>query len=293
MTMLTDFVHDHTRVTSRYCAMVYEDDIAAEKGVAFTGLAGNTHVIAPALRVSFTIDKFGKNIARFCMRPVGHAAATGCYFLPFLADKAIGMQLGNQENFFFTSSLTGCTVQVDGPPATPTVTHVNAGTRYGQNIATELGLAGRDATVDDLTDQAVLDDFLDCETRADVTTQAYMQTLLPAPIGGGGNLRTATKADYLHQLTAHNLNQSRRSFKLKKWRHSLEGFQVKTSQGWKPRIGGFVFGLRNNNTGWSFYLQSSVDVQGTRVTGFMGVGVKRKALVNDAVVLGTAQRFYP
>ena len=37
------------------------------------------------------------------------------------------IQLGADADFFFTSALTGCTVQVFGPPYGPTVTHTNAG----------------------------------------------------------------------------------------------------------------------------------------------------------------------
>jgi len=49
------------------------------------------------------------------------------YYLPWKKNHSRVMKLGAAADFFFTSTLTGCTVQVFGNPLAPTVTHSNAG----------------------------------------------------------------------------------------------------------------------------------------------------------------------
>lgn len=49
------------------------------------------------------------------------------YYLPWKKNHSRVMRLGGGADLFFTSTLTGCTVQVFGSPMSPTVTHTNAG----------------------------------------------------------------------------------------------------------------------------------------------------------------------
>jgi hypothetical protein len=53
--------------------------------------------------------------------------ATGfkVYYLPWRHDALSFIELGNEADYFFTASLTGCTVYVAGPLASPTVFHAN------------------------------------------------------------------------------------------------------------------------------------------------------------------------
>ena len=58
---------------------------------------------------------------------LGTGRILSAYYLPWKKNHSRVMKLGSAANFFFTSTLTGCTVQVFGNPAAPTVTHTNAG----------------------------------------------------------------------------------------------------------------------------------------------------------------------
>jgi len=49
------------------------------------------------------------------------------YYLPWKKNHSRVLKLGQHADFFFTSALTGCTVQAYGNPVAPTVTHTNAG----------------------------------------------------------------------------------------------------------------------------------------------------------------------
>jgi len=48
------------------------------------------------------------------------------YFLTWSEDRTAAVTLGTKAKFFFTSSLSGCSVSVVGPPDAPTVFHANA-----------------------------------------------------------------------------------------------------------------------------------------------------------------------
>jgi hypothetical protein len=73
---------------------------------------------------------------------VGTGRLLTAYYLPWKKNHSRVMKLGKAADLFFTSSLTGCTVQVFGNPVAPTVTHTNAGgiqdEKEGQEYMREL-----------------------------------------------------------------------------------------------------------------------------------------------------------
>jgi hypothetical protein len=66
------------------------------------------------------------NVVVLTISPHLLAESRTCYFLPWCPDGATEMTLAAAAPFFFTSTLTGCSVKVHGPKATPTVIHANA-----------------------------------------------------------------------------------------------------------------------------------------------------------------------
>lgn len=216
--------------------------------------------------MSFKFEPYGKNQVLCEIHPAGAPGCIACYFLPYRADTAISMRLNGAADYFLTSTLTGCSVRTEGPRATPIVTHANSRQTYSRYFANEK--ARLDADNDDI------DLLVECEARASAWAQADINGMFRPP--AGTNARTITKQDYLDKLTQRNLRHAKRHFKTKKWHHSLSDFRYGTHGGYKPEIGGIVFGLRNAATRWSSYLQSTVSVEGTRKTGFLGIQAKKK-----------------
>ncbi len=61
--------------------------------------------------------------------------AVRIYYLPWRSNAATTMQLGAAADFFFTSTLTGCTVAVYGTRTAPTITHANNGAQPTLNLS--------------------------------------------------------------------------------------------------------------------------------------------------------------
>jgi hypothetical protein len=202
-------------------------------------------------------------------------AATGtsapCYFLPYLPDGATTMTIAAGANYFFTSMLTGCTVRVCGPAATPTITHSNAGNIFK---TTGGGLAA-----------------------ATTAAQTAINTMMPAPVAGQHST-SVTRLTMEASYTGGNLAAARLAYPV------LPNYRIKelaaaevTSHGvQRPELGMFVYGVLGG-AGWEFYYQATTSVTGRQKTGttyfgFINSGVTNKTIM-DNVVLGGSPRFWP
>ena len=265
------FIADPTGFASLLSVLVDETQIAGTTNPALAGLAGGPNALAAGnFLVTFDFELFGSNCARLVIKPAGTAGATPCYFLPYKPDCGISMTLGAGADYFFTSTLTGCSVQALGPRATPTVTHSNGRATYTANLAAPTAVA---------------------DAAASLAAQAVIDAMFHPP-GGAAHVGYVRKADYLAKLTPANTQAARNRFKTAKWHHRVSNFAPSMYGGFKPEIGAFVFGVRTG-TDWTFYYQSSVAVTGTRHTGLLFFAVKQKPLISEEIVLGPTTQFYP
>jgi hypothetical protein len=93
------------------------------RGFSHHGTRETTAEVANTVTVSFNTSLSGPET----WLGMGTGRVLAAYYLPWKKNHSRVMKLGSAANFFFTSTLTGCTVQVFGNPAAPTVTHTNAG----------------------------------------------------------------------------------------------------------------------------------------------------------------------
>ena len=136
------FIADPTGFTSLFAVLVDEALVAGTSNGALAGLAGGPHALTTAtFLMSFDFELYGSNCARLVVKPAGTAGATPCYFLPYKPDCGISLALAGGANYFFTSTLTGCSVQALGARATPTVTHSNGRATYNANLAAQTAAA--------------------------------------------------------------------------------------------------------------------------------------------------------
>lgn len=148
------------------------------------------------------------------------------YYLPWKKNFSRVLKLGNAADFFFTSSLTGCSVQVYGSPTAPTVTHTNAG-----------GIA---------------------ETK---DAQIYMTQLLNYNKDYGVGSWDPLK-NYSQDLTAPHYRKMEKNY----WERKLDNPAVQVdSSTVKPESRTIVVGFRSRTTGeWAFYYQQWVKVAYTK-----------------------------
>ncbi|MBX3207552.1 MAG: hypothetical protein KF764_21060 [Labilithrix sp.] len=265
------FIADPTGFTSLFAVLVDEALVAGTSNGALAGLAGGPHALATAtFLMSFDFELYGSNCARLVVKPAGTAGATPCYFLPYKPDCGISLALAGGANYFFTSTLTGCSVQALGPRATPTVTHSNGRATYNANLAAQTAAA---------------------DVVASTAAQGVIDTMFP-PAAGAPHVGYVRKADYLARLTPGNVQLAKNRFHTAKRHHRVTNFAPAMYNNFKPEIGAFVFGVRTGND-WTFYYQSTVAVTGTRHTGFLFFAVKHKPLISEEIVLGPAAQFYP
>lgn len=57
---------------------------------------------------------------------LGQKAPKKTYLLPYNTDEIIWMQLVDKTDIFFTATLTGCTIFIEGEPTNPWIYHANA-----------------------------------------------------------------------------------------------------------------------------------------------------------------------
>lgn len=286
MSLTSDFILASGDFASRYVVLVEERACSKQKPMKVGQVL---QYPADNMIFAFSFERVG-NVGQFSQNMVSCQIADlpagdrtkipKCYLLPFERDEVTQMRLGNKADFFFTSTLCGCTVQVDGPRTTPRVAHANAGQLYGDTYANSKA-ASTLKGADKIHAQA--------EAMANTAAQANMQAKLPIP--GAGLVGTVTKADYLAHYTKHNLKAAKHVFKTEA-DYRVSKLNPTTSMGGlKPAIGAFVFGRKNARDEWTFYYQSNIDVNGTLKRTRGGSG--KKEIQYEGVVLGPVRQFYP
>jgi hypothetical protein len=195
----------------------------AVRGFDNTGQRSDSYGVSDILTVAFEAYM---GAAESWIR-LGTGAAFAAYYLPCKKNHSRVIKLGGDANFFFTSALTGCTVQVFGSPYSPTVTHTNAG---------------------GIQDEA--------------ESQKYMQELLRLYQKTGGawtpfqeNANEVNRKDY-KTIAEKNINR-------KLDRQQDEGDVEIVGA---PTTKTIVVGFRDPNTGWSFYYQTWIKIHYRKAT---------------------------
>ncbi len=237
--------------------------------------AGARVALNPAnyvMNFAFNMAGHSHNVVVLTVSPHALAGSRQCYFLPWCADGATEILLGNAAPYFFTSTLTGCTVKAHGPKATPTVIHANARATYTNAYQPTFNAAP--GHLSDKQKHAL------AEAHGSHQAQTGINAMLGAAVAGQG---VVTKADYVGQATAQNIKAAKKTldvgagYKVKKLKPDLHN-------NLKLQSGGFVYGVLGAG-GWDIYYQASVVVTGSAVEkGLFKHGTKN--LMNEEAVLG-------
>lgn len=232
-------------------------------------LAGGGHVL-PAWMCNFNLTPSG-GYNGFYVNLTNGGGGTPCYFLPWKNDAGVSMVLGGAADFFFTSTLSGCTVQVMGPANAPTVTHANARAVWTANSGSG-------------------------DAAASNAAQATINTYLPTPGGGIGNASRVTKADYLGLARSpQGMAYARQTFKTAKKGMRITEFKAASDALGAEKVGAFVFGKKRKNGNWEFFYQATIAVIGKsmRDKSFFRKAIAEKFFYPEDAVLSPTQRFYP
>ena len=269
MPLTANFTANHPAFTGQYSILVNEPP-----GLTHGLATGQNHNLPLAL-LSFNFSPFATMPSTAICNITNVAGATSlpCYFLPYLPNGATTMTLGGGANYFFTSMMTGCSVQVYGPAATPTVTHSNAGAVFNSAHG---GLVA-----------------------ATAAAQIQINTQMPPP-PGGAHTTTATRLDMENDYNAPgNFATGQANYPLQ------PGFRMKefapdqvTSHGVvRPTLGMMAYGVRNTATGnWEFFRCSNVGVHGRQKSGHTYLGFNfgaQNMQIQDSISLGNGTRFWP
>jgi hypothetical protein len=280
------FAFDPKAFVGRFSVLVDEkalisSGLAPNNGAGPTVAAGTRVTLTAAnyvMNFAFAMSAHSPNVVVLTVSPNALPGSKRCYFLPWCPDGATEMVLGNAAPFFFTSTLTGCSVKAHGPRATPTVIHANAKGTYAGAYATSSKAAP--AHLDDKSTHAI------AEAHATIQAQASIDTMLGAVVAGQGVVR---KTDYVGQATLPNIKAAKKTF------DAGAGYKVKKLvpdlyNGLKLQSGGFVYGVLKP-TGWEFYYQASIVVTGKAVKkGLFESG--SKPLISEEVVLGPPTQIF-
>jgi hypothetical protein len=199
--------------------------------------------------------------------------APTCYFLPWKQNACTEMSLDDDADWFFTSVLSGCSVQVHGTSTQPTVAHSNGADVYINAYTAQQQVLRTGG----MTDEAQI--HSQAEVHANNIAQNHITGLFQNP--GAAHSGSVTKMDYLNNLTDQQFKQARKDFKLRTFEFFTSFKLEKIGQ--KPKIGSFVYGRRTNACNWHFYYQSTVSIKAKSTFG--------KQIDTD-VVLGPVTRFF-
>lgn len=289
MSLTAGFLKNPNKFCARHAVVI--DELHAGL-VAPTAAKGTRQTLAAAnyiRRFSFeTSGALGRNQVLLVVQ--ADANAPTCYFLPYKPDAATEMTLGGAADFFFTSTLTGCTVHVSGPPNAPLVVHANAGAEYRNHyeaakdgeerrIANSKGDEGLDAN--DKADARILADIF-----ATYHAQSHIDGMLPAAAGA----KKLVKGHYVGKYTNSNFKNSMKHFTTRRG-YRLSELEASYADTVKPEIAGFVYGMRDSNGDWSLYYQASVSVHG-REKKIFSLEAKYQT-IHDAIVLSEPDQIYP
>lgn len=218
---------------------------------------------------------------------------TRCYYLPYKQNAAVSMKLGSDCDYFFTSSLSGCSVQVFGNHDHPTVTHANAGDQFVDLFGREierLEAAGYDAdTAGQMANRSV-------NARVDTIIAA----MLPNP--GSRRPRLLKKSDYLKVAESRTQKRRAKALYLRDQTdagedgYRLTDYALDLARG-RPTLGAAVFGLRNHNgaAGWTIYYQASVGVlpEFSKKKGLIFKKTVTRVGQRDEAVVGGVRKLFP
>jgi hypothetical protein len=282
MPTASDFQNQATALAlvSRYVMLVKE-----HLGRLQPAFAADTHNVlnAGTYTLHFTVSAVPavRTLACADIYTAAQLGSLPLYFLPWCQNAATTMTIpAGGPAIFMTSMLSGCTVQVTGPPATPTVTHANASEKYNDGYdRMKQWLDGSTATPQQQHDGA--------EARANAIATGAINNMLPAAVG---TAHTVRKGDYAGRVNHTHLARAQRSFiDTLPANQALGRFDV-LKLGLKPKTGAFVFGLRTGAQ-WEFWYQAAVEVEMDIEDKFGGAA--NQTLTMDSVVLGAPTRFYP
>jgi hypothetical protein len=210
------------------------------------------------------------------------------YFLPWCQNAATEMTIpagGAGPSIFMTSMLSGCTVQVHGAAANPTITHANASAKYNAAYQHQETVLTKFLSNGAISPQET-HDF--SEARADSVATGAINAMLPAVVGLSG---TARKSDYAGKVNSTNLVAAKRRFiGTMAGNQALGKFEVARMK-LKPKTGAFVFGVRDATNNWAFYCQSAVEVE-IVVQDKFGGGPDQNFTMESAV-LGQPEKIFP
>jgi hypothetical protein len=269
-------------LVSKYVILVQE-----HLGILQPGFGSGTHNVltAATYTLHFTVTSVAgvRTLACVDIWTGVKGGSLPLYFLPWCQNAATTMTLpAGGPDIFMTSMLSGCTVQVTGPAAGPTITHANASDKYNEGYTrNSKWMAGGDATSQQVHDFA--------ETRSNSIATGAINNMLPAAVGVA---QTVRKSDYAGRCNETHLLRAQRQF-IDTLPANKGVSQVQVQKiGPKPKTGAFVFGLRDAHNNWAFWYQAAVEVEIDLEDKFT-IGGPVEKLTMDSFVLGQPTRFYP
>jgi hypothetical protein len=270
-------------VVSKYVVLVQE-----HLGVLQPGFGADTHntLNAATYTLHFTVNSVAQVRTLVCadIWTGPQMGSLPLYFLPWCQNAATTMTIpAGGPGIFMTSMLSGCTVQVTGPAAGPTVTHANSSEKYNAGYARLASwMKGGSATPEQTHEVA--------ESRANVIATGSINNMLPVAVG---NARTVRKSDYAGRCNETHVFRAQRQFiDTLPADKSVGHVEVQKMGGFKPKTGAFVFGLRDVHNNWAFWYQAAVEVEIDLQDKF-AVNSPVEKLTMDSFVLGQPTRFYP
>jgi hypothetical protein len=272
-------------LVSNYVVLVEEHIDAVQP----TPAAGTRHQVVPAtFQLHFVVSTVAgaRTLVAVKIYTAAQAGSLPLYFLPWYQNAAIEMTIpagGGGPGIFMTSMLSGCTVEIHGTAANPTITHANSRQTYDdayEQMKRHLQAQGANAQ----------DVHTGAEARGNTATTNAINNMLP----GGPNARHVRKSDYVGKLTQGNLDAAKARFNQTlsyvKW-ETIEQYEVAKQGAFKPKTGAFVYGLRDTHNQWSFFYQAAVELDIEVNEGYW-TQTKTK-YTYDSAVLGQPTQFFP
>jgi hypothetical protein len=205
------------------------------------------------------------------------------YYLPWHQNAATELTIpAGGPDIFMTSMLSGCTVQVHGTAANPTITHANSRQSYEAGYyGTEAALQGQQGLDPELI-------HIQSETAGNLQCDAAINAMLPA----GPNSRQVRKVDYAGRVQQRYIDAAKaRYYATLGPRERFTTYKPETSGQFKPITGAFVYGKRDVHNRWSFYFQAAVSVK-IFVAPYFGWGASTEHK-NESALLGPPTQFFP
>jgi len=287
MPTAADFRNNPDAITSTHVVLVSEHIGALQP----TPAPGNRQtLVAATYELQFTLETVAttRTLVVAHIYPGVRAGSLPLYFLPWQQNAATELTIpagGAGPDIFMTSMLSGCTVQVHGTPANPTITHGNSRQTYDNAYAQRKGVLEALGT---MTPQHIHDQ---AETSGNTACTGAINNMLPG-VPFGAQVGQVRKADYAGRVTPHHLDQAKNRYyaTLGHGERFTKYEEAKSGQ-FKPKTGAFVYGQRDHLNNWAFYYQAAVEVN-IEVAGYFGWGESANHL-DESAVLGLPTQFFP